>query len=557
MVTVLKQNFLILIIILILGSYLGIKALDENGWDGWGFGSAQTLMSSEHWAKDGFAKNYFLFIPSPYSKLIKYLDGPEFRNRTIDDFGGALKRNRIYYTHYPPLYLVPFAILAKIGFASRFAYRILALAFSLAGLIFFYWFFKLIHNKTTAIIATIYYSLSITFLNYADSTSIQPFNIFFTFLILSLSILAGRLPAQVDNFENRKIYKRYNIAIWLSYFALSLSSFDATFFVFSWLVLYDAIILKKFLWQKWLFWASAPILGFTLQIFQNVWYLGWTDAMRDIYVSYIGRAIGSLGGFILGLISPFVSMTSIKTVFIFKKTIITLISAAVIFGILWKFRRKIGLDYNYFKIILILAIAAVIQPFFVNVTGHWPYQGVLTAPFWGFLIGTSSVFIINILKKKELNIYKTYYFWILTAVVLVLWSAQFYNIFNYVKDWPNNKPNQKVIEFSKTIKTFYPNEEKMAFRILPENPVWKSQFPTFNFEYYLGMPKIDFANTKDLIVDFWWFRNRSEYPFYSFIISENKTEVEKIRREFTDKNIKGISPILEIQDQYLFTVDPK
>lgn len=444
----------------------------------------------------------------------------------------------------PPLYLLPYALLAKIGFTSRSIFRILALLISLGGLAFFYWFIKLVSSKTTAIIAVLYYGFSVTFLNYADSLANQPFTIFFTFLILVLSILASRLSVQ----------GRYNLAIWLLYLGLSLSSYDATFFVFAWLTSYDAIILKKFLWRKWLFWASAPILGFVLQIIQNTWYLGWTDAMRDIYVSYTGRAIGSLKNFILGLIMPFVSMTSIKTVFIFKKTVVALTSASVIFGILWKYRQKIGTDSNYFRNIIVLAIATAAQPFFINVTGHWPYQGVLTAPFWGFLIGTSSIFIINTLKKKELNIYKTFYFWILTITVLILWFTQFYSTFIYMKDWPNNRPDQKIIEFSKTIRTIAPGKEKITFRILPENTIWKSQFPTFNFEYYLGMPKIDFANTQDLLVDFWWLRNRSEYPFYSFIISENKLDALKIRQEIANKNIKEISPIMEIQSQYLFTV---
>jgi len=61
----LKNNLIILIIILILALYLGIKALNPDGWDGWGFGSAQTLMSSQYWAKDGFIKNYFLLFQAP------------------------------------------------------------------------------------------------------------------------------------------------------------------------------------------------------------------------------------------------------------------------------------------------------------------------------------------------------------------------------------------------------------------------------------------------------------------------------------------------------------
>jgi len=548
----LKTNLLILIIILILFSYLGIKAFDENGWDGWGFGSAQTLMSSEYWAKNGFIKNYLLFIPYQYSELVQYFDRPEFRNRSTETLNGELSRaRRTHYIHYPPLYLFPYAIMAKLGIESRATFRVFSLLVSLAGFLFFYLFIKSISNKTVAALASIYYGFSVTFLNYADSVSTQPLTIFFTFLILVLSILAGH------NFENRKIYQRYNLSIWLLYLGLSLSSYDATFFIFAWLILYDAIVLKKFLWRKWLFWTSAPILGFALQIIQNTWYLGWADAMRDIYVSYTGRALGSLKNFILGLIMPFVSMTSIKTVFIFKKTVVALISAAAILGILWKFRQKIGLDSNYFRIVLILAIAAIIQPFFINITGWWPYQGVLTAPFWGLLVGVSTIFIINVLKKKELNIYKTFSFWVLAAAVLILWSTQFYSTFVYAKDWPNNRPDQKVIDFSKEIQKINPGKEKMAFMFVPDNPIWKSQFPTFNITYYFGMPKLDYANDKDLLADFWWLRNVSEYPFYSFIISENKTDVEKIRRELIAKNLKNISSIMEMQGQYVIIVGSK
>lgn len=549
MFSFLKNNLIILIIILILFSYLGIKAFNPDGWDGWGFGSAQTLMSTQYWVRDGLIKNYFLFIPSPYSKVIHYLDTPEFINRPIEKWGGDMNgaRHRIYYTHYPPLYLAPFAILAKIGITDRSIFRILALIISLCGLGFFYWFIKLVSNKTLAVIAALYYGFSVTFLNYADSISIQPFTIFLTFLILVLSVLAGRLPAQ----------RRYNLAIWLAYFTLSLSSYDATFFIFAWLILYDAIVLKKFLWRKWLFWASAPILGFALQIIQNTWYLGWADAMRDIYVSYTGRAIGSLKNFILGLIAPFVSMTSIKTIFIFRKTIVASISAVSILGILWKFRQRIGLNFDYFKIIFVLAIAAIIQPFFINITGLWPYQGVLTAPFWGLLIGASSIFIADALRKRKSDIYRTLFFGILTVAVLIIWSAQFYGTWFYVKDWPNNRPDQKIINFSKTIKSIEPGKEKVAFRILPKNPIWRSQFPTFSFEYYLGMLKIDFANRYDFLTDFWWLRKTSQYPYYSFVISEDKKEAESLRSEIKKTLKNSVSEIKNIQGQYLFTVGPK
>ncbi len=542
MTNIIKRNLPILIIIIILASYLGIKALDENGWDGWGCCSAQTLMSSQYWAKDGFAKNYFLFIASPYSKLIHYLDEPEFRNRPIDTVNGELARDRrLYYTHYPPLYLFPYAIIAKLGIENRSVYRIFSLLISLTGFLFFYLFIKSISNKTVAAFASIYYGFSVTFLNYADSVSIQPWTVLFTFLILYLSVRA-----------------KHNLYIWFAYLALSLSSYDATFYIFAYLILFDIFVLKKFLWKKWLIFASAPILGFALQVIQNTWYLGWQNMVNDFYNYYVERAIGNSKNFIIGISAPFVSMTGIKTFYFFKKTFVALGSAVLIVGFLWKLRTKLNTDSDFFKIIGVLAIAAVTQPFFLNVTGWWPYQGVLTAAFWGLIIGTSTMLALEIFQRKKLLERKEIFlFGFLILIAAALWIYQFSNTWNYVKDWPNNKPDQKVIEFSREIKKFYPDGEKFAFRIYPKNPIWKSQFPTFRFEYYLGMPKVDFANTGDLLVDFWWFRNISEYPFYSFIIAENKSDIEKIRQELTTKNLKNLSSIINIQGQYLFTVGPK
>jgi len=554
MISFLKNNLIILIIIFILGLYLGVKAFDENGWDGWGLGSAQTLMSSEYWARDGFAKNYFLFIPYPYSKLIPYFDKPEFRNRPIETISGVLtltRDRRLYYTHYPPLYLVPYAIIAKIGIENRAIFRIFSLLISLTGLLFFYLFIKSISSRAIAAIASIYYGFSVSFLNYADSISVQPWDILFIFLILYLSVLAWR------NFENPKKYQKYNLLIWLAYFTLSLLSYDATFYIFAFLILFDIFILKKFLWKKWLFLALAPMLGFALQIIQNTWYLGWNDMINDFSGVYANRTFIGAKNFIAGLIGPFVLMTSLQTIFIFKKTIVALASATAIFVLLWKFRQKIVINSDYFKIVFVLAVAAIIQPLFINATGGWPFQGVLTASFFGLLIGAASIFIINAFKQKELRVYKTAFFGILAAIILILWSVQFYSTLNYVRDWPNNRPDQKVIEFSKEIKKLYPNEEKMAFRIIPKNQIWISHFATFNMEYYFGIPKVDFANINDLLTDFWWFRNVSEYPFYSLVIAESRADAEKIRRELIAKNINNISPVIEIQSQYLFTVGPK
>ncbi len=136
MINIIKRNIPILIIILIVSSYLGIKALDKTGWDGWGFGSAPVLMTVRYWNRDGWIKHYLLYIPQGYSKTAaKYLDEPELRHLT--------PAGRFYYTHYPPGFIFPFALLGELGFEQRFWFRWLAILISLGGLILFYkLFFK-------------------------------------------------------------------------------------------------------------------------------------------------------------------------------------------------------------------------------------------------------------------------------------------------------------------------------------------------------------------------------------------------------------------------------
>ena len=89
--------FIFLIIILII--YFGAKAINENGWDGWRVGSAQTLLSDKHWVNDGLLKNYLLFLPQGYSKTVRYFDDLELRQHARGIATGGLIGKRLYYTH--------------------------------------------------------------------------------------------------------------------------------------------------------------------------------------------------------------------------------------------------------------------------------------------------------------------------------------------------------------------------------------------------------------------------------------------------------------------------
>ena len=131
---VITKHLAIIILIFIIGAYLVIKAIPENSWDGWRVGSAQTLLSAKHWVNDGFFNNYFLFLPQGYSKVVRYFDDLELRQHARGIATGGFIGKRLYYTHYPAGYLIPTALLMKLGAENRFWFRLLQILFSLIGL---------------------------------------------------------------------------------------------------------------------------------------------------------------------------------------------------------------------------------------------------------------------------------------------------------------------------------------------------------------------------------------------------------------------------------------
>ena len=162
---IITKHSVIIILIFIIGAYLVIKAAPENSWDGWGFGSAQTLLSARQWAKKGILKNYFLSIPQGYSKTVRYFDDQELRQHANGLATGGLIGKRLYYTHYPSGYVLPIALLMKLGVEQRFWFRFLEIFFSLVSLVILYWIFFMISNRFIAFLGVLYYGISILFLN--------------------------------------------------------------------------------------------------------------------------------------------------------------------------------------------------------------------------------------------------------------------------------------------------------------------------------------------------------------------------------------------------------
>ncbi len=514
----------------ILVVYLGTKALREDAWDGWAVGSAQIAMSTKHWVEDGFVYSKFLLLPIGYSKTVRYLDEPEMRHHARGTITGEIIGRRLYYTHYPPGYLIPYALLATFGFEERHWLTLLALVFSLGGLTLMYILFCLISNKTLAFLATLYYGASTMFLDYAGTLSNQSFDDLLRFLILVLSVLAVR---QVSG---SKKYRIYNVLLWVFYFILAISSYDSTFFIFVWLVGLDIITFRKFLWKRWLFWASAPVAAFLLQMAQNAWYLGFHDMLLDAYGSFKFRAGTGPGSNIFtrhirAIFSPLTHLTDFRARFA-----IPLVSA--VFLLFWKFRNTVSsYEWPKIKILVLFALAGFAYPFIFTSSGYFPYQGRQMAPFVGLLIACSMIVIFKNIKKETIKkpsvVILLVVFFALTAG---LWFSQGARTYAYVKDWPNNKVDKNIIEFAALLKNIRDDNDAVVFRMDNTEPYRYSQIAAVT-EYYIDMPVLSFKNTSDLIDDFKWLKNRSEFPFYSIILVNSSEEAETIK--------KGIGPANE------------
>lgn len=524
-----KKDFLtwlLIIFIIIVGVYLTIKATHENSWDGWGFGSAQTMMSIKHWVNDGWANHYFLFIPAGYSKTTPYFDNQNLKQHAWVDVTGGKNTKQAYYTHYPSGYLFPLGFLMELGFKDRFWFRFFQILLSLGGLFLLYKFFISITDKIIAFSAVLFYMISVPFLNFADSLANMPIDDFLRFLILFLSILA------IKNINNVKKYFNYNILIWLFYFILSASSYDSTFFIFFWLVGIDILITGRFLWKKWLIFATAPVAAFLLQFLQNMWYLGFPNMLSDFFNAFNAIALASNSGqsfikqrFLQGILFP------VTESFAFPFRIrYTLIFSTAIMAALFKLKKIKDLNIlipNTYKYAILLCGAAFFQS--LTLTDNHPYKGRLLGLFAAFLMGIFIFAVYQLIKNRPT---RKVFISILISLIIFTWSLQVVRTFAYIKQWPNNTYNQEKIDFANELKNSlkpFILDDTVVFTMFNPEPYGKSITATmarYYDMYYYDMPILYFNDTKSIFRDFTYLKQISEYQFSSVIILPNEKEAE-------------------------------
>lgn len=264
--------------------FLAIRANDSYRWSDWAFGDAQTMLTLRQWHEGGWINNYLLFKPQGYSPVVDLLDEPGLRQHAHGIFPGSSPRigPRLWYTHYPPGYLIPFATFYGLGLDSLFALRLLSIGLSLAALGLMYLVFERITSARIGFLAALFYGLSPSFLGYADSLANQPIDDLCRFTFMYAVIMASRA-------SDKPARQRWLVIAWLTEFALSLSSFDSVFFVYAWLIGWDFYEKRGFRWKRYLLFALAPLSAHWIQVFQNIWYLGYPDAITDLTDTFFAK----------------------------------------------------------------------------------------------------------------------------------------------------------------------------------------------------------------------------------------------------------------------------
>ena len=590
-------NLPFVILIVILFGYLTVRALPENHMD---MSSAQTLLSARWWARDGFLKQYFLALPSGYGKIVKYFDEPELNEHAHTNASGRFVGHKLYYTHYPPLYIMPFAIIMKLGIEKLFLLRIISIIASILAIIFLYGFITLLSNKYIAFIAAFYFVISPIFIKWADVLDYFPQDDMWRFFILFLSILIfQKLESKTEpaNYNDSKT-KWYLLSVWFAYFFSSLTSINSTFFIAAWLTgltavyIYSSHYLHKIRLFLFItaFWASAPILGFTIQLFQNTAYLGWHNAWLDIYgaFTYAGnRTALDLSTRFDALIRPFFSMTGLynfyalvaplgvtklKQFFVaLHIPIVFIILLFILIAILIIRRLKKITEYKitFLHIIILLGVAPLTQTFILPLTGFRDNLGRLFAPFVGIIIGTIAYMLLLLFKDKikTLTFANKILYGIFFLAILLLFVIQI--VLNFTpRFWPTYAPLMNSdIAFTKVMQKITTGEkavfminksdtqipqEELNKRLALYNPIfYQTNYSVW--EYYLDMPLLNFINSSYLIRDLLYLERRSEFPFTAIVISDDEKLISELHQKLANKNL-SLSTIKSLEDRYFFTI---
>ncbi|MDP2923279.1 MAG: hypothetical protein Q8O30_06130 [Candidatus Omnitrophota bacterium] len=546
-----KWHIIFATLIVCLLILLSIRALDEYRWSDWGFGDAQIMLTLNQWEKEGWFANRFLIIPQGHFKSIRLLDEPELRHHAHGICPGSSWRvgPRLWYTHYPSLYLMIYALLFKIVSGNIFFIRMLSVFFSIGALILMYILFSKITSPPISFITVLFYSLSSSFFGYADAIADQPITDLLRFSFMLLIVFSTRT-------QSLRQRKALMISAWIIEFIASLSSLDSVFFVYLWLIGWDLLERRGFRWKTYIIFAMAPLIAHFFQFLQNVWYLGLNNAIMDIKDTYIARS-----WLIGGANRLFIFYRALmKLLYISYKPSGLLVLLFIFYILYAKFLsdNKNDTELPSLRLLTLLFLCGLSFVFFVPSIVTMSYEARQITPSIALL--TSGVtwsffkkynYVFNYAKKENsLFMHKAAITYILLSgiVISVFW---YYFILSDRKSLYNNIriKNHPDVLLAKKIKSIPTKYEAVIFDIgsfqLFWDPTYVLGYPQIHpiTEYYIGSkPILCFTQPEALVTDLLYMVKRSQYKFSPVLVAGNVTYIDKILNILKEKEVLKQEP---------------
>ena len=534
--------FVLLIFSLLI--YLSVRAADDYRWSDWGFGDAQTMLSLRHWKKEGWLANKLLMIPQGYAKVVRIFDNQELRHHAHGTCPISSPRigPRLWYTHYPSGYLIPYALLSRLGLDKIFFMRMLSIFFSLGAVIFMYALFSRILSPRVSFVAVFFYAASSAFLGYADSLANQPIDDFLRFGFM----LGVVFYTQASSLKQRTIYM---VVLWITAFLLSLSSFDSVFFIYFWLIGWDLLEYRQFRWKTYLIFALAPLAAHFVQFFQNVWYLGLNDAIIDIQDTLF-RKSGLAHGYNFKpeglLVCMFISY-AIYSIFLKDRNEKELPSIGLLFllflcGLIYMVLLPVGALMAYEKRQMV------------------PFVSILVSGMtWSFL----KEFKLNVLQDRKI----TRKFPFQKGILLLYLLLSFVIIFAFWRGFAAmpRKPIYNLrghpdVVLARVIQSIPTKYDPVIFNIGAFFEYWNRNYvpgyPQIDpiTEYYVGLkPIISFSSSKGAITDLQYMLDHSPYKFSPLLVTADTGYIKEIILTLSKNGYLKQGPIamLKTGDRYI------
>ena len=507
-------HLLLATLLTLLFLFLAVRANDEHYWSHWGFGDAQTMLSLNQWDKGGWIDNYLLFKPQGYAPVVDLLDDPSLRQHAHGTCYSSSPRvgPRLWYTHYPAGYLIPYALLYRLGGTSLFPQRLLSIAISLSALVLMYLLFARLTRPGVSFLAVFFYSTSTMFLGYADSLANQPLDDLLRFAFMLMIV-----QATSDGASRRGLWY---LAAWLCEFFLSLSSFDSVFFIYAWLIGWDLITKRGFRWRTYLLFALAPISAHCLQFLQNAWYLGWTDAGHDIVDAFLlknSTKIDTGDNLFAGRLG--IVVTSLVQVFymVYSPGLAFLVVLALYLFYRWRLAAPEEQTLPSGWLLLLLFLCGLAYVLVLPQAARMSYEGRQMIPFVSLLVSSCTWSVIDgarcyrsrrkstsLTEKASGAVALPAYLVLAGGLLALFWiNSVFSN--RFPSPWAMTQDNMEDVLFAGELKAFATPYEPVYFDFggfeLYFNPTYSAGYAQIlpDTEYYTGSRLIMCFDTPELL----------------------------------------------------------